>query len=410
MSLNQTYSERDQRVYLRSFNRYPVTAVSGQGSRFVDAEGNEYIDALAGIAVNALGHSHPRLVDALTAQAKSLMHVSNFVLTEPQLQLSERLVALSGMDRVFLTNSGAESVEACIKIARKAAHARGRGGTVLFAEGSFHGRTMATLAMGKPAYAQGFEPIPEGFRQVAFNDLEALRAAITDDVGALILEPIQGEGGVRPARPCYLRAAAELCQKEGIVLIFDEVQTGVGRTGAWFAKDRYDVQPDLMALAKGLGGGFPVGAALARESVAKAIVPGDHGSTFGGNPMACAAALTVLDVIEEEDLCREAHEKGRWLRRRIEKIGHPGIQRIRGKGLMLGLVCGFNTKPLAAAMLERGVLANSTAGNVLRFVPALNIPYADLEAIVEALADALEALEPATEPVKASAAAASGEA
>lgn len=382
---NRDYHHLDSKYYLQTFKRYPITLESGRGAHVWDVEGNKYIDMLGGIAVNCLGHCHPAVVDAISEQAGKLMHISNFYLSIPQAELSRKLVQLSGLDRVFLTNSGAESVEGAIKIARKYAHSIGKGGTVISFGGSFHGRTLATIATGKKEMQQGFEPIPQGFRQVPFNDLEAVKKATDNDTAAIIIEPIQGEGGINVATDSFLRDLRKFCDEQQIVLIFDEIQCGMGRTGKLFAKEHTGVQPDIMTLAKALGGGFPIGAVLSNEKVSSAINYGDHGTTFGGNPLACAAALAVMKVIETEKLLEQVVEKGEWLTSRIKSLNSPHITDIRGKGLMIGVEFNLETKPLVQKMLEKGVLANATAGNVLRLVPPLNISFEDLKKVMEIL-------------------------
>ena len=389
---NAALHEADKRFYLPTFNRLPLAFRKGKGARLWDVEGREYLDALAGIAVCNLGHCHPKVVTAVQEQAERLMHISNFFVSEPQVMLSQKLVEISGLDRVFFSNSGAESVEGAIKIARKYAYANGRGGGIISMENSFHGRTLATIATGKERMQRGFGPMPPGFHKVPFNDIEAVRAAVSEDIAAIILEPVQGEGGINVAKPCYLRALRELCDRENIVLIFDEIQCGVARTGEYFAKDHYEVQPDIMTLAKGLGNGLPVGAILSNEKVSGAIEFGDHGTTFGGNPMACAAGLATLEAIEEEELLRLTTRKGFWLKEMLEeKIGrHPGLRQIRGLGLMIGVEFDFETKPLVLKMMEHGVLANATAGNVLRLVPPLVISFEQLERLVDVIALSLK--------------------
>jgi acetylornithine/N-succinyldiaminopimelate aminotransferase len=337
-----------------------------------------------------VGHSHPKVVKAISEQAEKLMHVSNFFVSIPQVKLSERLTRLSGLERVFFTNSGAESVEGAIKIARKYAHSKGRGGTVLSFHGCFHGRTMATIATGKEKMQQGFEPIPHGIIKVPFNDLEAVKSVLSDEVAAILIEPIQGEGGINEADPIFMMGLRSLCDEHDIVLIFDEIQCGVARTGKLFAKDLYGVQPDIMTLAKALGAGFPVGAILSSEKVSAAMEYGGHGTTFGGNPLACAAALASLDVIEEENLVQAAKEKGDWFKKKIRAMNEPSIKEIRGQGLMLGIDFKFETKPLVMEMLKNGVIANATADTVLRIVPPLNISYDDLEEIIEVMQNAIE--------------------
>jgi len=387
---NTFYNERDQEHYLPTFKRFPVAICCGQGSRVRDMEGKEYIDALAGIAVNNVGHCHPKVVNAIHRQASKLMHISNFFVSAPQVELSERLTALSKLERVFFTNSGAESVEGAIKIARKYAHSTGRGGTIISFHGSFHGRTMATIATGKKKMQEGFDPIPSGFIQVPFNDFEAVENAVTNETAAILIEPIQGEGGINEADPEFLQNLRSLCDREDVVLIFDEIQCGIGRTGKLFAKDIYGVHPDIMTLAKALGGGVPVGAILSNEKVSSAIDFGDHGTTFGGNPLVCAAALATLNVIKEENLVEEAKEKGEWFGKKIRQLNEDSIVEIRGKGLMIGIEFDFETKPLVMEMLKMGVIANATSNNVLRIVPPLNISYEDLQSIIDVILKAIE--------------------
>ena len=392
MEDNQSYHQLDKQHYLPTFNRYPLAFERAKGAKVWDVEGNEYIDVLAGIAVNNVGHCHPRVVEAVQQQAGRLMHISNFFVSVPQVKLSQKLTQLSGLDRVFFTNSGAESVEGAIKVARKYAHSIGRGGEVISMINSFHGRTLATIATGKKQMQEGFEPIPSGFKQVPFNDLEALKGAVNSETAAIILELVQGEGGIRIAEQEYVKQVRELCNQQNIVLIFDEIQTGIGRTGRLFAKEHYGVQPDVMTLAKGLGSGMPVGAFLATEKVSSALKFGDHGTTFGGNPLVCAAALATLEVIEEENLLQAASEKGQWLQNKLRGLDLPSVKEVRGLGLMIGVEFGFETKPVVAAMLKKGVIGNATAGNVLRFVPPLNISYEELEQVLEILQETIREL------------------
>jgi len=381
MKFNNTkqYLETDADHYLQVFKRYPLVLEKGNGAKVWDTDGKTYIDLLAGIAVNSLGHAHPKLVKAISEQAAELMHVSNFFLSKPQAQLSKKLAEISGLERVFLSNSGAESIEGAIKLARKYAHTKKRGAKIIYMSGSFHGRTLATLAMGSPNYQEGYAPVPEGFVETPFNDLEALKANLDDETIAIILEPIQGEGGINMAEKSFLKGIRQLCDEKDILLILDEIQTGVGRTGQWFAKDYFDVQPDIMTLAKGLGGGFPIGAVLCNNKVNDAMHYGGHGTTFGGNPLASKAALTVLETIESENIMPSVAENGKWLMQQFEALKHPKIKSIRGLGLMIGIEFQFDTKALVAELLEKGVMANSTAGNVLRIVPPLIITKAELE-------------------------------
>ena len=295
------------------------------------------------------------------------------------------------MDRVFLTNSGAESVEGAMKIARRFAHKNGRGGKIISMQNSFHGRTLATIATGQEKYQKGFEPIPVGFSQVPFNDLEAVKSAIDKDTAAIILEPVQGEGGVIPAEKAYLEGLRKLCDESGVLLIFDEIQCGIGRTGKWFAKDHFGVQPDIMTLAKGLGGGMPIGAFLCNEKVAEAIEFGDHGTTFGGNPLAAASAIATIETIAENQLCKRATETGAWLKEKIQELieKHEELESIRGLGLMLGVKLKSPGATLVKQLLEEGIIANATAVNILRLVPALNISKEDLQIFLDKLDEIL---------------------
>ncbi|WP_114749513.1 aspartate aminotransferase family protein [Pleomorphovibrio marinus] len=384
---NQYLHEEDKKNYLPTFKRFPLAFIKGKGSRLWDANGKEYIDMLAGIAVNNVGHCHPAVVKAIQDQAAELIHVSNFFVSPPQVALSKLLVDTSKLQHVFLTNSGAESVEGAIKVARKYAFKQQRGGKIISMHNSFHGRTLATIATGQEKYQRGFGPIPTGFVQVPFNDLEAVRKQISNDVAAVILEPIQGEGGIRPAELEYLKAIRELCDKENVLLIFDEIQCGIGRTGHLFAKDHYQIQPDIMTLAKGLGGGTPIGAFLCNKKVGDAIDFGDHGTTFGGNPLTSAAALATLKVIEEEKLLHEATVKGKYLTDELNKMKSkfPMIQEVRGLGLMLGVQMDRPAAPIVMGLMEEGVIANATAESVLRLVPPLNIPKEDLSLVMQKL-------------------------
>jgi acetylornithine/N-succinyldiaminopimelate aminotransferase len=386
---NATYQALDQQHYLQTFRRFPLTLVRGRGARVWDIDGKEYIDALGGIAVNSVGHCHPKVTAAIQRQAAELIHISNFYLSKPQAELSQKLVALSGLDRVFLANSGAEAVEGAIKIARKYAHHTGRGGTVLSFEGSFHGRTLATIATGKKQMQAGFGPIPHGFQQLPFNDLEAVKGATDAETAAILVEPIQGEGGIRVAERAFLEGLRAWCDQEGLVLIFDEIQCGMGRTGKMFAKDHLGIAPDIMTLAKALGGGVPIGAVLSNAKTSAAIEYGDHGTTFGGNPLACAAALATIEALETEGLLQQAAEKGAWLKGKLAALNTPALKEVRGEGLMIGAEFDFETKPLVQKMLEHGVLANATAGNVLRLLPPLNISYAELETVLRVLQQSL---------------------
>ena len=390
---NKALFEKDKLLYLPTFGRYPVAIQKGRGSKVWDVEGREYIDVLAGIAVNSVGHCHPEVVKAIQVQAGKLIHISNYYVSEPQVNLAGKLIELSGLDRVFFTNSGAESVEGAIKIARKYAHGIGKGGTIISMEGSFHGRTLATIATGKKEIQKGFGPMPQGFLQVPFNDMEAIEKAYSEEIAGVIVEPIQGEGGINEAKGSFLRELHKFCDRKDIALIFDEIQTGIARTGTWCAMDAYGVQPDIMTLAKGLGGGVPIGAILSNSKVSNAIEAGDHGTTFGGNPLVCATAIAVLSVIEKENLIDAAVAKGDWIRQQINEWNEPSVQKIKGKGLMLGIEFDFDTKALVSEMLTNGVLANALPGNVLRLVPPLNIAYDELEMVMDVLKKSVETVK-----------------
>lgn len=392
---NEYLYEEDKKNYLPTFKRFPLAFIKGKGSRLWDADGKEYIDMLAGIAVNNLGHCHPKVVSAIQAQAEELIHISNFFVSPPQVALSKLLVDLTHLKHVFLTNSGAESVEGAIKVARKYASKHNKGGEIISMVNSFHGRTLATIATGQKKYQQGFAPIPAGFSQVAFNDLEALKAVINDQTAAVIMEPVQGEGGIIPANEQYLHGVRKLCNDNNVLLIFDEIQTGVGRTGKMFAKDHFNVQPDIMTLAKGLGGGMPVGAFLCNEKVGNAIDYGDHGTTFGGNPLASAAALATLKAILEEGLVERSLEKGEWIMKTVRSWAsiHPMIKEVRGLGMMIGIQLDRPAAPIVKALLDDGIIANGTAESVIRLVPPLNISDEDIETVLGKLKSLIELTE-----------------
>ena len=381
----------DADYLLPVYARLPITLVRGQGVKVWDANGKEYLDFLAGIAVNVLGHCHPKMVQAIQEQAATLIHTAGYFYTAPVARLAEKLTQLSGMDRVFFGNSGAEAVECAIKIARK--YAKSHGGPnkfgIVAAQKSFHGRTMATVtATGQPKYQEPFAPLVQGFTHVPFNDIEALEAAVTDNTCAVLLEPIQGEGGVYPAHRPYLEAARALCDKHQALLIFDEVQTGIGRTGKWFAYEHYGVVPDILTSAKALGGGFPIGACLARGEAALTLVPGDHGSTYGGNPLACATALAVLTTIEDEHLLANAHAMGDYFAHRLnEPPLRDKIADIRALGLMIGVeLKAPDARRVLMESMERGLLMSAIGDHTLRFVPPLTITQSDIDAVMNILA------------------------
>jgi len=384
--------DREARTYMHTFRRQPLTLVRGQGTRVWDDTGRSYLDLVAGIAVNILGHAHPAVAAAIARQARTLLHASNLYYTLPQIELAELLLPLTGMDAVFFTNSGAEANEAAIKIARKWGQRHKDGAyEIVTALNSFHGRTLATVAAtGKPAYQAPFAPMPAGFTHVPYNDLDALDDAIGPQTAAVLLEPIQGEGGIHLAAPGYLAAARRLCDERGALLIFDEVQTGMGRTGTFLACQGEGVAPDVVTLAKGLGGGVPLGAALARGT-ANVFEPGDHGSTQGGNPLASAAGAATLRVLEQENLLEHAASVGAYFMERLAELRARGlpVSEVRGRGLMLALEIDGDAAQVVTRARERGVLVNNTGPTTVRLVPPLIVSRAEADEAVAVLAAAL---------------------
>jgi predicted acetylornithine/succinylornithine family transaminase len=391
--------EDADRYLMHTYNRFPIVMRKGRGVKVWGADGKEYLDFVGGIAVNVLGHCHPKVVIALQKQAQRLLHVSNLYHIEPQVKLAKLLITHSFADKVFFCNSGAEANEAAIKLARKySADNYGQNRfEIIAALNSFHGRTMAALtATGQEKFHKGFEPLLPGFRHVPFDDYRALEAAITKHSCAILLEPIQGEGGVRMPSEDYFKNVRKLCDKHELLLILDEVQTGMGRTGTLFAYEDLGITPDIMTLAKGLGGGVPIGAMLAREKAAQAFRPGNHASTFGGNPLVCAAAIATLEAILEDgfvlDHCRRM---GEYLLEKLEDIKrnfHDKIISVRGKGLIAAMELTIDGSSVVNACLEQGLLINCTAGNVLRFTPALIVERKDIDHMSETLEDVLDKL------------------
>jgi predicted acetylornithine/succinylornithine family transaminase len=361
----------------------PIAFVRGHGSYLFDADGNRYLDFFCGLAVTSLGHGHPRVVRAIKEQAEKLTHVSNVFHTEPTARLAERLATRFGGGRVFFGNSGAEANEAAIKLARRWGHKDGGGRYEIIATlGSFHGRTLATLsATGQEKYHQGFQPLVPGFRLVPFDDIEAFERAIHDETVAVMVEPIQGEGGVVTPHADYLKRLRDFCDRRGLLLILDEIQTGVGRTGKFFAFEHTGIKPDIVTLAKALAGGIPIGAMIAKNEVASAFTPSSHGTTFGGNPVACSAALAVLDVIEQEEVLTNATSVGAYLLERLREIANRSgkVVEVRGLGMIVGVVLKGDPRPVVDACLKEKLLVNGTAGNVLRLLPPLNLTRADAD-------------------------------
>lgn len=393
MDMTKTITTAD-RYLMPTYARLPVVFVEGRGSRLIDANGREYLDFLGGIAVNPLGHCPEVVVKAVQEQARRLLHVSNLFYTEPQARVAKLLVDNSCADRVFLCNSGAEANEAAIKLARKYGHEHLNGrDEILTMEGSFHGRTLATLtATGQEKVRKGFEPLPQGFRHVTFDDLDAAAKAVTNRTVAIMVEPIQGEGGVRVPAPGYLRGLRALCDRHGILLILDEVQTGMGRTGTLFAYEQAGMEPDIVTLAKGLGSGLPIGACLARGPAAEALGLGSHASTFGGNPLACAAAeATLLALLTDRGILENCRRMGEALQAGLRALAprHPVVRAVRGLGLMVGMELTVPGQPVVEACLEAGVIINCVADTVLRFLPPLIITKDDLGRLCAVLDRAL---------------------
>lgn len=388
--------EETEKYYLPVFGRYPMVMELGQGCRVWDNEGNEYVDAFAGIAVNSLGYNHPVLVKAISEQASKLMHCSNLYYTEIQAKALRVVAEATGMDRIFFANCGAEGNEGAMKLARK--YGVSKAPTkykIISADESFHGRTFDTLAAtGHDYYHVGYGPLSPGHVLVPYGDIKALEAQMDDDVCAVLLEPIQGEGGVHVPPDEYLQQVRALCDKHDALLIFDEVQTGVARTGKWFAYMHSGVKPDILTFAKGIGGGFPVAGFAVPERLAHVFKPGDHGGTFGGNPLACAAVYATLTTIKSEGLVDKVAEKGEYFKNELRKLQekYPDkVTDVRGCGLMLGMEVAGEGKPIVESCLSNNVIVNCTAGNVIRIVPPLIISREEIDIVVAALDKALAA-------------------
>ncbi len=384
----------DQAIF-NTYARYPLALVKGRGCTLYDDQGRAYTDFIAGIAVCNLGHAHPKLVAAMTAQAETLWHVSNLFYTRPQAELAAWLTLNSFADRVFFANSGAEANEAAIKIARKYFKDQGAPERfrVVSMKHSFHGRTMATLsATGQEKVRKGFDPILEGFDFVPFDDLEDLSCMIGPATCAVMMEPIQGEGGVVVPDAKYISQVRRLCDEKGCLLIFDEVQTGIGRTGKMFAYEHFGVTPDIMTLAKALGNGLPIGAMLATEKVAAAFVPGAHATTFGGSPLVAAVALKVLQTLAEEDIIARAEEMGKYLMEKLQRLKqrHASIEAVRGKGLMVGVQLSGPGGAVITACREKGYLVNCVQDTVIRLAPPLIISRAEIDGLIQCLDEVLE--------------------
>jgi len=385
--------ELDAEHVMQTYGRVPVAFVRGAGTKLWDSEGKEYLDFLSGLAVTSVGHAHPEVADAIADQARTLLHVSNLYYNDIQPRVAEKIDALmGGGGRVFFCNSGAEANECAIKLARR--YGQRNGGPdrfhVVSAYGSFHGRTLTTLAAtGQPQKQETFQPLPAGFRQVAFNDLDALKNALDDRVAAVMLEPVQGEGGVNPAPAAYLHGVREVCDEREALFVLDEVQTGLGRTGEWFGFQHSGVRPDVVTLAKALGNGVPIGACWARADVAAAFAPGDHATTFGGQPLAARAALATLEVMEREDVPARARRAGTRLVEALTKV--TGVTDVRGAGLLIAaeLDPERSAKDVADACLARGLVVNAVTPTALRFAPPLLVSDAEIDAAVAILTEVL---------------------
>ena len=395
---NEDGQRRWQHSLMDNYGTPPITLVRGEGSYVWDADGNRYLDLVGGIAVNALGHAHPAVVRAVSEQVATLGHVSNLYISGPAVELAEALLdvaGLSGQGRVLFCNSGAEAVEAAFKIARRTGRSK-----VVACEGAFHGRTMGALSLtGQPAKRTPFEPLVPGVTHVPFGDVAALTAAVDDDTAAVILEPVLGEGGVIPAPDGYLHAAREITSAAGALLVLDEVQTGIGRLGSWFAYQQAGIIPDVITLAKGLGGGLPLGACIAVGPAADLLQPGQHGTTFGGNPVVCAAALAVLRTIAAEGLCDHAAALGKEIAAGVEELGHPLVAGVRGAGLLIGLVLREPVSgAVANAARDRGFLVNPVQPDAIRLAPPLVLDHDDVSQFLAALPAALDVGLPTQNP------------
>jgi predicted acetylornithine/succinylornithine family transaminase len=389
----QELLDMSDKYIMSTYKRAPIVITRGLGVHVWDSEGRSYLDFVGGIAVCALGHSHPRVVEAIKRQVEELTHISNLYHIAPQIILSALLVENSPLDKAFFCNSGAEANEAAIKLARRYA-SENMGGRyeIITMENSFHGRTLATVtATGQARLQVGFNPLPAGFSYVPYNDLAALEAAVGEKTCGVLVEPIQGEGGVVVPDEAYLKGIRRICDEKGILMIADEIQTGMGRTGRLFAFEHEDVVPDMVTLAKALGNGFPIGALLAKEKIAAAFVPGSHGSTFGGNPLACAAAIAALQTILEEGIIENSQDVGNYFLARLRdlKAKYPIIAEVRGKGLMIGMVMTVPCAAIVTKCMQRGLLINCTNDNILRFVPPLVIAGDDVDKAIEILDRAL---------------------
>lgn len=389
LSMKELISKTDQYIF-HTYTRSPIVLTRGEGMKVWDSEGKEYLDFVSGIAVLNVGYLHPRVIEAIHQQSKRLIHVSNLYYSEPQIKLAELLVTHSFADKVFFCNSGAEANEAAIKLARKVFKDKEETNRyeIITMEKSFHGRTMAALsATGQERVHHGFEPLLNIFTYVSFNDAQAVERTITDTTCAVMVEPIQGEGGVNCPSPDYLNNLRKICDAHGLLLIFDEVQVGMGRTGKLFAYQHYGVEPDIMTLAKALAGGMPIGAMLAKEKIASSFSPGTHASTFGGNPLSCAAGVATLETLIQDNLLDNCQKMGEYFYSRLLflKDKHPCIRKVKGKGLILGIEIDFEGAEIVKECIKRGILINCAMGNILRFLPPLIITEKEVDILIQTL-------------------------
>ncbi len=390
--------DKADKVIARTYNRFPIVITKGRGCTLWDSDGRAYTDFVAGIAVCNLGHAHPRISHALSKQAETLFHVSNLYYTVPQTELASWLVNNSFADRVFFCNSGAEANEAAIKLVRKYFNDKGEEGRcrIIAMEKSFHGRTMATLsATGQEKMRKGFEPVLNGFDFVPFNDIEALKSKINSSTCAVLIEPIQGEGGVRCPAPEYLKGVRRICDETGTLLIFDEIQTGLGRTGKLFAYENFGIEPDVMTLAKALANGLPIGAMLTKEHIAEAFVPGSHASTFGGTPVVTAASLEVVKILIEENVIDYGRKIGEYFKQKLFRLKdrHESIIDVRGIGLLLAMKVKVDGDKVVKACMDKGFLINCIQGNILRFIPPLIIGKEEIDSLTACLDELFDKLD-----------------